>query len=92
MSQFLISEVARQVGLQPSAIRYYEQIGLLPRAEELAGRDGTTAQYFIAWLSSRSTTAGVHAEEIRQLFFGFVTLLALRTMAHTIPKEARGDG
>jgi len=28
MSQLLTSDVARQVGLQASAIRYYEQIGL----------------------------------------------------------------
>lgn len=27
-----ISQVARQVGLAPSAIRYYEEIGLLPKA------------------------------------------------------------
>ncbi len=32
MSQLTISEVARQVGLRPSAIRYYERLGILPPA------------------------------------------------------------
>jgi DNA-binding transcriptional MerR regulator len=29
-----ISEVANQIGLRPSAIRYYEQIGILPLRSE----------------------------------------------------------
>ena len=34
----LIGEVARRAGLRPSAIRYYESIGLLPEPERVAGR------------------------------------------------------
>lgn len=33
-----IGEVARRAGLRPSAIRYYESIGLLPEPERVAGR------------------------------------------------------
>ena len=33
-----ISEAARQAGLQASAIRYYEQIGLLPAAARVSGQ------------------------------------------------------
>ena len=33
-----IGEVARRAGLRPSAIRYYEAIGLLPEPERVAGR------------------------------------------------------
>ena len=33
-----IGEVARLAGKRPSSIRYYEQIGLLPAAERVAGR------------------------------------------------------
>src|SRR5687767_1059390 len=33
-----IGEVARAAGLRPSALRYYESIGLLPRAERVRGR------------------------------------------------------
>jgi MerR family redox-sensitive transcriptional activator SoxR len=34
----LIGEVARRAGLRPSAIRYYESIGVLPEPERVAGR------------------------------------------------------
>ena len=33
-----ISEVARQIGLRPSAIRYYEQIGIFPSAQRRSGQ------------------------------------------------------
>jgi DNA-binding transcriptional MerR regulator len=33
-----ISEVARQTGVAPSAIRYYERVGVLPTPDRLAGR------------------------------------------------------
>ena len=33
-----IGEVARQAGVRPSALRYYEDIGLLPRPERESGR------------------------------------------------------
>ena len=38
MSGLRISDVARQAGLQASAIRYYEQIGLLPKPERESGQ------------------------------------------------------
>lgn len=38
MSELTISQVARQTGLQPSAIRYYESIGLLPIPQRVNGR------------------------------------------------------
>jgi MerR family transcriptional regulator, redox-sensitive transcriptional activator SoxR len=37
-SEFPIGEVARRAGLRPSAIRYYESIGLLPEPERTSGR------------------------------------------------------
>ena len=37
-SELLIGEVASRAGLRPSAIRYYESIGLLPEPERAAGR------------------------------------------------------
>jgi MerR family transcriptional regulator, redox-sensitive transcriptional activator SoxR len=36
--EILIGELARRAGLRPSAIRYYEQVGLLPSPERVAGR------------------------------------------------------
>ena len=72
MSQLYISEVARQVGLQPSAIRYYERIGLLPPAQRVSGqrRYDTTALYRLA-IIQRARQLDFTLDEIRQLFFGF---------------------
>ena len=72
MPQLTISQVARQVGLQPSAIRYYEQIGLLPPAQRIGGqrRYDATALYRLA-IIQRARQLGFTLEEIRQLFFGF---------------------
>ena len=36
--ELLIGEVARRAGVRPSAIRYYESIGLLPEPARVAGR------------------------------------------------------
>jgi len=67
-----ISEAARQTGLQTSAIRYYEQIGLLPAAERLNGqrRYDTSILYRLA-IIQRARQLGFSLDEIRQLFFGF---------------------
>jgi MerR family redox-sensitive transcriptional activator SoxR len=72
MPQLLISEVARQVGLRPSAIRYYEQIGILPTAQRSGGqrRYDITALHRLA-LIQRARQTGFTLEEIRELFFGF---------------------
>ena len=70
--EMTISEVARQVGLQASAVRYYERIGLLPRVPRMSGqrRYDTTALYRLA-IIQRARQLGFTLTEIRQLFFGF---------------------
>jgi MerR family redox-sensitive transcriptional activator SoxR len=72
MPQLAISEVARTVGLRPSAIRYYEQIGILPSAQRTNGqrRYDTTALYRLAVIQ-RARQTGFTLDEIRELFFGF---------------------
>jgi MerR family redox-sensitive transcriptional activator SoxR len=72
MPELTISEVARQVGLQASAIRYYERIGLLPRAPRVSGqrRYDTTALYRLA-IIQHARQLGFTLSEIRYLFFGF---------------------
>ncbi len=67
-----ISGIARQVGLRPSAIRYYEEIGLLPPPVRISGR----RQYDPAALKrlaviQRARECGFTLDEIRRLFFGF---------------------
>src|ERR1700691_4068232 len=72
MPLLTISDVARQVGLEPSAIRYYEQIGILLPAERISGRRryDTTVIYRLA-IIQRARQIGFTLDEIRQLFFGF---------------------
>ena len=72
MPELTISDVARQVGVQASAIRYYERIGLLPRAPRVSGqrRYDNTALYRLA-IIQRARQLGFTLSEIRHLFFGF---------------------
>jgi len=72
VAELTISEVARQIGLQPSAIRYYERIGLLPPAPRTSGqrRYDSTVLYRLA-IVQQARQLGFTLEEIRQLFFGF---------------------
>src|ERR1700693_3783662 len=72
MPELTISEAARQVGLQASAIRYYERIGLLPRAPRVSGqrRYDNSALYRLA-IIQRARELGFTLTEIRHLFFGF---------------------
>jgi MerR family redox-sensitive transcriptional activator SoxR len=72
MPQLTISEVARQVGLQPSAIRYYERVGILLPAERIGGqrRYDTTVLHRLAVIQ-RARQTGFTLDEIRELFFGF---------------------
>src|SRR5213082_2267205 len=72
MPQLTISEVARQVGLQASAIRYYERIGILLPAQRISGqrRYDSTVLYRLAVIQ-RARQIGFTLDEIRELFFGF---------------------
>jgi MerR family redox-sensitive transcriptional activator SoxR len=72
MPMLTISEVARQLGLRPSAIRYYEQIGVLPRPQRVSRqrRYDDAALYRLATLQ-RARQIGFTLDEIRKLFFGF---------------------
>src|SRR6266852_5969877 len=95
MPQLTISEVAQQVGLQASAIRYYEQIGLLPPAQRMSGqrRYDTTALYRLA-IIQWARQLGFTLDEIRRLFFGFrnVTRASERWQTLSRKKLAELDG
>ena len=74
MPQLSISEVAREVGLRPSAIRYYEQIGILPSVQRTSGqrRYDTASLHRLAVIQCARRT-GFTLREIRELFFGFAS-------------------
>src|SRR5215469_8028279 len=72
MPLLTISQVAQQIGIRASAIRYYEQIGLLPPARRMSGqrRYDPTFLYRLA-IIQRARQLGFTLNEIRHLFFGF---------------------
>src|SRR5215472_19010725 len=69
---FTISQIANQMGLRPSTIRYYEHIGILPPAQRVGGQrryDVTALHRLVVIQRARQT--GFTLTEIKQLFFGF---------------------
>jgi MerR family transcriptional regulator, redox-sensitive transcriptional activator SoxR len=72
MTNMTIGEVAHTAGLQASAIRYYEKIGLLPKAHRIGGQrryePGVLNYLEVIDVARR---AGFRIDEIRQLFHGF---------------------
>ncbi|MEV6162759.1 MerR family transcriptional regulator [Streptomyces sp. NPDC052052] len=68
MREVGIGDLARQVGMRPSALRYYESIGLLPPARRVAGRRvypvRTARRIALIRMAQR---AGFTLAEIRQL-------------------------
>ena len=67
-----IGEVARRAGLQASAIRYYEKIGLLPRAQRIGGqRRYETRVLNYLEIINVAKRAGFRMDEIKHLFHGF---------------------
>src|SRR5213595_4227120 len=67
-----ISDVARVFGLRTSAIRYYEQIGILPPPVRKNGqRRYDNSAIFRLAVVQRARETGFTLEEIRELFSGF---------------------
>ncbi len=64
----LIGEVARRSGLRPSAIRYYESIGLLPEPERVVGRRRYPPDVLrtLAVIGT-AQRAGLSLDEVREL-------------------------
>lgn len=67
-----IGQVAKRSGFAASAIRFYEEAGVLPRAARAGGR----RIYDVAVLErlavvERAKACGFSLEETRRLFFGF---------------------
>lgn len=77
-----IGEVARRAGLRPSALRYYERVGLLPAP----GRESGRRRYDDAVLMRLRVIGfgrecGLSLREIRQLFAGRPYSATLRALA-----------
>ncbi len=76
MESMSIGEVARNAGVRPSALRYYESVGLLPPPERANGRrryDGEVLSEVLDRLAvvRVAQQAGFTISEIRTLLDGF---------------------
>jgi MerR family redox-sensitive transcriptional activator SoxR len=73
METMSIGEVARRANVAPSAIRYYEGLGLLPRPERAGGKRRYGADV-LEWLSliALAREAGFTMAEIKRLVTDFV--------------------
>jgi MerR family redox-sensitive transcriptional activator SoxR len=67
-----VGQAARQAGLRPSAIRFYEAAGLLPPPERRAGSQRRYDPAIFQWLAviRVAQQAGFTIGEIRELFTG----------------------
>lgn len=67
-----IGDIARQAGLEPSAIRYYESEGVIPKPRRAGGQRRYDASIF-EWLSliALAKEAGFTIAEIKLLVSGF---------------------
>jgi MerR family transcriptional regulator, redox-sensitive transcriptional activator SoxR len=72
MAKITIREVARRAGVQTSAIRYYEKIGLLTKTQRVGGqRRYETGVLNYLEIINVAKRAGFRMDEIRHLFHGF---------------------
>ncbi len=72
MQMLSIGEVARRTGIRPSAIRYYENAGILPKPARSSGRryyDPDAVRRIDVLKFARQT--GFTLDEIKTLFQGF---------------------
>lgn len=76
-----IGEVARRAGIRASAIRYYEQAGLIPGPARVGGRRRYDEAVLVSLdLIRLAQRAGFTIQEVRTLFHGF---------GHRTPASAR---
>lgn len=69
---FSIGEVARRTGVRPSALRYYEEAGILPAPARVGGRRRYDADVIRRVdLLRFAQQAGFTLDEIKTLFHGF---------------------
>jgi len=67
-----IGEVANEAGVQPSTLRYYESIGLLPLAKRVGGKRRYTAEALDRLgVIQVAKKAGFTLSEIKMLLSGF---------------------
>lgn len=80
----LIGEIARDAGVRPSAIRYYERLGLLPSPPRRGGRRDYDRDVLLRLEVIRfARETGFTLREIRRLVTGRPYSAGLRSLAET---------
>lgn len=78
----MIGEAARRSGLKTSTLRYYERIGLLPRAPRRSGRRLYTEDVLLRLRVIRlAREVGFSLAQIQRLFDGKVYSVRMRQLA-----------
>jgi MerR family transcriptional regulator, redox-sensitive transcriptional activator SoxR len=71
MTGMTIGEVARQAGVRPSALRYYEEAQIIPRAPRVNGRRIYSKELLdLVHVARFAQSVGFSLAEIRALFSG----------------------
>lgn len=71
MAHLMIGEVARRAGVRTSALRYYEDAGILPPAERVNGRRLYSEELVsLVEVARFAQSVGFSLAEIKQLFSG----------------------
>ncbi len=87
-----IGEVARRAGVRASAIRYYEEAGLLPEPERVGGKrrydEEVLRRLALIWGAKR---AGFTLGEIRTLLHGFPAETGAAERWRTLASEKLGE-
>src|SRR5581483_8458763 len=88
MKPLSIGEVAKRTGVRTSALRYYEEAGVLPVAARIAGRRryGADIIHRIDVLRF-AQQAGFTLEEIKMLFHGFAAETPLSARWHSLARK-----
>jgi MerR family transcriptional regulator, redox-sensitive transcriptional activator SoxR len=85
MAQMGIGEVSRLMGVRPSTIRYYEDIGLLPAPERVSGKrrydEGVLQRLSIIRTAQQ---AGFTLDELRVLFDDILTGASAASQWHSL--------
>jgi MerR family redox-sensitive transcriptional activator SoxR len=88
MKSLSIGDVAKRTGIRTSALRYYEEAGILPAPNRVSGRrvyDGDTVRRVDVLRFAQQ--AGFTLEEIKMLFRGFDATTPLSARWQKLAKE-----
>jgi MerR family redox-sensitive transcriptional activator SoxR len=88
----IISELAQSAGVAASTIRYYEELGLLPKPRRTSGRraydDDARDRLCVITFAKE---AGFSLREIRQLFHGFGSTTPARARWQKLATAKRSE-